>query len=344
MTLPATINSEAQLEEMLSDPSPAAVDAMKRLSGDLLILGAGGKMGTSLARMARRASQMAGVDREVIAVSRFSNARLADELEAEGIGTLRGDLLDERFIGALPDAINVVHMPAIKFGTGENASLTWATNVYLPSLVCRKFIRSRIAAFSTGNVYPLVAVDSGGSRETDPCCPIGEYAMTAVGRERIFQYFSEKHAIPIALIRLNYAIEMRYGVLVDVAMKVYREQQVDVTMGYANVIWQADANSMALAALADADTPPLVLNVAGPERVSIRTLAEKFGELMNKSVQIVGVETDTALLNNGSRGHELYGQPRVSLERLTEWTAEWISRGGSTFGKPTHYDVRDGSF
>ena len=221
--------------------------------------------------------------------------------------------------------------------------MTWAMNVHLPALICRRFHNSRIVAFSTGNVYPFVPVGSGGSKETDPTGPVGEYAMTALGRERMFEHFSKTLEIPISLIRLNYAVEMRYGVLVDVATKVWTERPVDVTMGYANVIWQADANAMTVAALADVANPPWVVNVAGPEQISIRETAEQFGRLMKKPVKFTG-EEERRLLSNGSEGHRRYGSPRVAAKTVIPWTADWIMRGGASLGKPTHFEIRDGKF
>jgi nucleoside-diphosphate-sugar epimerase len=294
--------------------------------------------------MAMRASEAAGVARRVIGVSRFTAAGSEEALQAQGIETIRGDLLDESFLSGLPEVPNVIHMAVMKFGATGNPAQTWAMNVYLPALVCRRFCRSRIVAFSTGNVYPLVPIDSGGCRETDPSDPVGEYAMTALGRERMFDYFSRTRGIRTSLIRLNYAVEMRYGVLNDIGRKVFAGEEIDVTMGYANVIWQADANAMTLAALADAASPPLVVNVAGPELVSVRETAEAFGRLLGKTPRITGRESPTALLSNGSLGYERYGRPRVTCEQLIRWIAGWIQSGGGTFGKPTHFEVRDGRF
>jgi len=284
------------------------------------------------------------VSRKVIGVSRFSDTAIREPLQAAGVETIAGDLLDEDFVAGLPDVENVVHMTGMKFGTRHEPSLTWATNVYMPTLVCRRFRNSRIVAYSTGNVYPLVDVQSSGSVESDPLAPLGEYPMTALGRERMFDYLSRKFDIPLALIRLNYSVEMRYGVLVDVALQVWNEQPIDVSMGYANIIWQADACAMTLAAFADVDSPPLILNVAGPEILRIRDVANRFGELFNKPAQVVGEESPTALLNNGSAGHARYGAPRVSADQLIEWIAAWIQKGGRMLGKPTHFEVRDGKF
>jgi len=341
--LPDIIHDEVKLEELLSEPTEAAIRAVGAAEGDIILLGVAGKMGPTLARMARRASQTAGVKRRVIGVSRFSSHG-EQALQAHGIETIQGDLLDGAFLDSLPDARNVIYMVGMKFGATENAPLTWATNVYLPALVCRRFRNSRIVAFSTGNVYPQVPIHSRGSRETDPSDPDGEYAMTAVGRERMFEYFSRTLDIPVALIRLNYAVEMRYGVLVDIAQKVFAEEEIDLAMGYVNVIWQADANAMTLAALADVANPPFVVNVAGPAVVSVRETAQTFGKLLGKTPRLAGTEASTALLSNGTKGHALYGRPRVSDEQMVRWIAHWIRSGGATLGKPTHYEVRDGKF
>ena len=289
----------AELEENLSIPSARAVAAMGRLSGDIILLGVGGKMGPTLARMAMRASQAAGIDRRVIGVSRFSEPGVRKRLEEHGVETIAGNLLDENFVASLPQVANVIYMAGFKFGASTDPSMTWAMNCHLPSLVCRKYRDSRIAAFSTGNVYGLVANDRGGSVETDVPNPVGEYAMAALGRERMFEYFSRSLHLPVVLLRLNYATELRYGVLVDLAQKVWTEQPIDLTMGHVNVIWQADANAMALSALEHTATPPFVVNVAGEEILSIRQTAEELGRLLDKPVHLTGSEAPDALLSNG---------------------------------------------
>ncbi len=344
MSLPDTIRDPTELDQLLSEPTAPAIEAMSRIDGDMIVLGAGGKMGPTLTRMIQRASQEAAVSRRVIAVSRFSNDALERQLRQEGIETFRGDLLDERTLEGLPDAANVLFMTGMKFGSSKDAATTWAMNTYLPSLVCRRFPRSRILVFSTGNVYPFVAADSGGCVETDPLAPVGEYGMSALGRERMFEYFSRRDSIPMTIVRLNYAVEMRYGVLVDIARQVFEGQPIDLSMGYANVIWQGDANAMALAALADTEVPPFVVNVAGPELVRVRDVSQRFGELFGKQVRFVNQESPTALLSNGSAAHARYGKPRVSLERLIQWIADWLNQGGVIWHKPTHFQVRDGQF
>jgi nucleoside-diphosphate-sugar epimerase len=332
------------LEERLSQPSPAAIEALAAVQGDLLILGVGGKMGPTLARMAVRASHQAGIQRRVIAASRFSDGSLPARLQAWGVETVACDLLDEEAVAALPEAANVIFMTGMKFGASRNPAMTWAMNCYAPALVCRRFRHSRLVAFSSGNVYPLVSLDSGGSREADEPGPIGEYAITVLGRERTFQYFGDRYQIPTALLRLNYATEMRYGVLVDIAQDVLAEREVDLTTPMFNVIWQGDANAMTLAALAHAANPPRIINVAGPEFLRVRDVAEQFGRLMNKPVHFTGQEGSSAYLNNGSEGHRLLGNVSVDAETMIRWTADWVQRGGESLGKPTHFQVRSGKF
>ena len=342
--IPSIISDETRLEALLSEPSDPALKAMARIDGDVMLLGAGGKMGPTLAQMINRASAAIGRERRVIAVSRFSSRKTQQAIEARQVETRRGDLLDESFLRDLPDAPNVIFMTGRKFGSSEDAAATWAMNVYLPTLVCRRYRHSRILTFSTGNVYPLTPIDSGGSRESDPACPVGEYGMTALGRERMFEYFCRTLEIPTTLFRLNYAVELRYGVLVDIARQVDREFPVNLAMGHVNVIWQRDANAMALCALADAEVGPFVLNCCGPELVSIRDTAEAFGRLLGKPPRFVGEEQPTALLSNGSLGHERYGKPTVAVETLINWIAHWVKSGKPMFNKPTHFQTRDGRF
>jgi hypothetical protein len=341
---PASIDTVDTLEELLSRPTSALVAMMGRLEGDILFLGAGGKMGPTMARMAKRATDEAGVQRRVIAASRFSDARAEAELQAHGVETLRCDLLDPAQVAALPKSPNVVYMTGMKFGASGQAALTWAMNTWLPSLVCQHFPESRIAAFSTGNVYGLTPLSLGGSVETDVLHPVGEYAITAMGRERIFEYFSQTKNIPTSLLRLNYATEMRYGVLVDVARKVFAGEAVDVSMGSLNAIWQGDANAMSLLALEHASTPAWVINIAGPEQISVRRAAETFGALMGKAAIIEGDEAPDALLSNGQKGHALFGYPTVPLQHMLEWIADWVMRGGASLNKPTHFENRKGDF
>jgi nucleoside-diphosphate-sugar epimerase len=344
MALPAQIRDVAHLEDLLSEPSPAAIDAVRRVDGDVIVLGVAGKMGPTLARMARRAMDAAGVRHHVIGVSRFSSPDQQRALDAHGIETIRCDLLDERALARLPDAPNVIYMAGRKFGSTGNEPLTWAMNTHVPALVCSRYRRSRIVAFSTGNVYGLTPRGRGGSREEDSPAPVGEYAMSCLGRERMIEYFSGAFGIPVAILRLNYATEMRYGVLVDLASSVSQRQPVDVTMGYFNVIWQADANAMALAALEHAASPPLIVNVAGEEEASVRATCTALGRSLDIPVSFTGREAEGALLSNGSRGWALLGRPRVDLAQLLSWTADWIRRDGEQLGKPTHFESRAGRF
>lgn len=342
---PPMIHDLNDLEERLSQPTEAAIDVLSRLEGDLLLLGAGGKMGPSLARMALRASRSAGVDRRLIAVSRFSDPATAESLSGAGVEVIRGDLFEPDFVASLPNLPLVVYMLGMKFGTSTNPSLTWATNVVVPQLVCRHFQSSRIVAFSSGNVYGPVAVEPGtGSVEMDVPHPVGEYSMSALGRERMFEYFSQAHGTQVTLLRLNYATEMRYGVLVDMAMQIHRGRPIDLTTGFVNTIWQGDANAYAICALEQTTSPATVLNMTGPGRIGCRAVCERLAARMNRSVEFVGEEGPTALLNDSSKIHELYGQPRVSLDQLIEWTADWVQRDGPTLEKPTHFEVTDGKF
>ncbi len=344
MSNPQSIQNVEQLDDLLSKPPAYLIEAMSRIEGDLIILGVGGKMGPTLANMARIASEKAGDSRKIIGVSRFSNEDLQEKLNSWGIETIAADLLDEKVYDKLPDAANVMVMTGVKFGTTGNQSLTWAMNTFMPALAMKRYRSSKIAAFSTGNVYPLTPICEGGSQETDPLIPVGEYATSVLGRERMYEYFSLKNKLPTSLLRLNYACELRYGVLVDLAHKIWNDQPIDVSMGAFNVIWQADANAMALASLEHASSPPYVLNIAGPETLSVRRCCEALAERMEKNLQIVGEESPTALLNNGQKGHQQFGYPSVNALQMIDWIAEWVKLGGEYHGKPTKFEVRDGKF
>jgi nucleoside-diphosphate-sugar epimerase len=333
-----------ELEDRLSEPTPGAIEVLSRLDGDLMLLGAGGKMGPSLACMARRAYAASGVRRRVLAVSRFGGGQVEALLNGHGVETIRCDLLDPGQLQRLPDVPNVIFMTGMKFGSTGQEALTWAMNAYLPGIVCQKFRQSRIVAFSTGNVYGLTPVALGGSLEADVPRPVGEYAMSALGRERIFEHFSRRLGIPLVLLRLNYATELRYGVLVDVARRVFAEEPIDLAMGHLNAIWQGDANAMALQAFTLTTSPPRVLNLAGPELLSVRCLAEQFGRLLGKNVDFRGSESAEAFLNNAQQAHRLFGYPRVSAAQMIEWIAAWVQSGGENLGKPTHFEVRDGGY
>ncbi len=348
MNYPDTIRSIEQLEDLLSTPTPAAIDAMKRVKGDILILGVAGKMGPTLARMLVRASLAADGSprspRKIIGVSRFSNASEETKLNQLGIQTIKADLLDPEQLKRLPDAPNIIYMAARKFGSTGDEPLTWAMNAVLPGMVAQRFKNARIAAFSTGNVYPFTPVTSGGSRETDPTNPVGEYAMSCLGRERAFQHYSKEHNILVSIIRLNYACELRYGVLVDMARKVFAGEPIDLSMGTLNAIWQGDANAMSIASLADATTPAFILNVAGPEILSVRQVCEQFGQLLKKTPKFTGSERPDALLSNGQLGHRMYGHPTITAEQMVSWIAHWIASNQPTLNKPTHFETRDGRY
>jgi len=333
-----------QLEHDLAQPTEELVEAMRRLEGDLLVLGAAGKMGPSLCRLAHRASEEAGTRRAVWAVSRFTDDTVRQSLETAGVRTVQADLLEENALAALPESPNVVLMAGHKFGSSSQPELAWAINVLLPALAARRYASSRIVAFSTGNVYPLTPVALGGSTEDDPVAPVGEYAITALGRERILTYQASARSTPMCLLRLNYAVEPRYGVLRDLADKVKASEPIDVTMGHVNVIWQRDANAIALRALAHCGVPPLILNVTGAETVSVRHVAEAFGEMFDVEPVFEGSEATEVLLSNARRCRELFGPPTVGLAEMIERVGRWVGDGGPGLGKPTHYQERDGEF
>ncbi len=333
-----------ELEDRLSEPTPGVVAALRELPGDLMFLGVAGKMGPTLARMARRASDAAGRKRRIIGVARFTEPGHFRALEAQGIEPIRCDLLDESAMARLPDVENIVYCAARKFGSTGDEALTWAMNTWLPALVCRRFRHSRIVAFSTGNVYGLTPVSGGGSIETDIPQPVGEYAMSCLGRERLFEHFSRTLGIPVVLLRLNYACELRYGVLVDLARRIWTGQPVDVGMGWFNCLWQGDANAMTLQSFALARTPPHVLNLTGPELLSVRTVAEQLGHRMHRPVNFTGSEGQSALLNHAGEALRRFGPPRVAAAELIGWAADWVMQGGVDLGKPTHFESRDGRF
>jgi nucleoside-diphosphate-sugar epimerase len=341
---PILIEDVEQLETLLSEPTPGAIQAMGALDGDVVVLGVGGKMGPTLARMAKRASELAGKKRRVIGVARFSSPSLESRLQAFDIETMRCDLLDQKSLGKLPDAANVVFMAGMKFGTTGQEQLTWAINTFLPGLVGDRYRQSRIAVFSTGNVYGLSPIAKGGSREEDSLNPSGEYAVSCVGRERIFDYFSRTHNTKMTILRLNYATELRYGVLLDIALQVHAGRPVRLSMGYLNAIWQADASAMSLQSLAYATSPPKVINITGPEILSVRKLAEEFGKRLNKFVSFEGAESPDALLSNAQESYQLFGRSLVSVQQLMDWIADWVSRNGTTLAKPTHFEDRAGRF
>lgn len=336
---------EAGLEELLSRPTPGVLASLQETPGDIVILGVAGKMGVTLAMMARRAlDELGRKNDQVIGVARFSDPAAREKLEDAGVETVRCDLLERDAVLTLPDAPNVIFMAGQKFGTSSGPELTWAMNVLVPANACEKYSRSRIVAFSTGCVYPLTPVSYGGSREEDELAPPGDYANSCVGRERVFSYYSQKHQTPVTIYRLNYAIDFRYGVLLDVAQKVYNGEEFDVTMGHANVIWQGDANAQAIQCLAHAGTPPNIFNITGPETVSLRALAHRFAARFGSKARITGEEASTAWLNNAGKAQKAFGYPHVTLDQMVEWVAQWVEQGGSTLGKPTRFEEREGKF
>jgi nucleoside-diphosphate-sugar epimerase len=342
--LPAALGDESVLDELLSEPTDALVEILSRRDGDILILGAGGKIGPTLARMARRASDAVGVSRSVIAVSRFSDGKVREQLEESKVRTHRADLFNPDDVANLPDAESIVYLVGRKFGTQGNQPLSWATNVALPSIVCQRFAGRRIVALSTLCVYPFVTAQGSGSRECDTPRPIGEYAMSALGRERVFEHYSAVNGSPTALIRLTYSVEMRYGVLVDIALRVFNGRPLDLSTGHVNVLWQADVNARILSALDFATSPASTFNVAGPEVLSVEDLGRKFAERFEKTPKFVGEAAGDAWLVAPSANRLLSVVPRVSVDRLIDWTADWIRRGGPTHEKPTHFEIRDGQF
>ncbi len=339
--LPESFRDEIAVEDFMTAPSELLRADLEKVPGDILVLGVGGKMGPTLARLAKRAAP----DRRVIGVARFSEAGLREKLQDWDIECIEADLLDRASLEKLPKLPNVIFMAGRKFGSSGAEHLTWAMNAHVPAMVAEVYAKSRIVAFSTGCVYPYVDVTKGGASEDVPAVPPpGAYANSCVAREAMFEHFSRKFETPGRIIRLNYAIDMRYGVLHDVATKVYRGREIDLTAGHVNVIWQGDANTMILRMLAHCTTPTSPINISGPETISIRWLAVEFGKLFAREPKFIGKEASDGWLVNTTQARALLGEPPVSLTRMIAWTADWISRDQKSLGKETHYDTRDGSF
>lgn len=341
---PEKIANEEQLEELLSRPGNELTGMFSQLDGDIIFLGINGKIGPTMAVMAKRACEKAGVKRRIIGVDRPMSDEQKNYFQKAGIEILTGDMLDTNFINSLPEVKNVIFLAGMKFGSVDNLSLTWAINSYLPALVAEHFKKSRIVAFSTGCVYPLVPIKSGGSKETDMPDAVGEYAQSCLGRERMFEYGSNRFKTDVALIRLNYSVEMRYGVLVDIAQKVKSNQPVDITMGYFNVIWQGDVNDFVLRSLKYASSPARILNITGSDTLSTKVVALKFGELFNVKPTLTGKEAETALLSNSTEAYNLFGKPKMPIEKVIEWIGAWMNADKKLLGKPTHFEVRDGKY
>ncbi len=340
----ALLNLE-DLDAELSRPTEGALDVLRTIPGDVMVLGAGGKMGPTLCRMLRRGLDDLGQkDRRVFAVSRFASGLSISDFKRQEIDAIACDLLNREAVERLPDAPNVIYMAGQKFGTSDAPERTWAMNTIMPGIVAERYADSRIVAFSTGCVYPLVPVDGPGANEESPLTPPGEYANSCVGRERVFQFYAKEHGTPLLLLRLCYAIDLRYGVLSDIATKVARGEPVDVSMGYVHIIWQRDANTRAIQCLARAGSPPVALNVTGLARVSVRELAERFGAALGRKAVIAGRERSTAWLWDAQRSYDWFGEPETNLDEMIEATARWVSLGGPNLGKPTHFEVTDGSF
>ncbi|MCX6903897.1 MAG: NAD(P)-dependent oxidoreductase [Verrucomicrobia bacterium] len=342
--LPDRIQTEAELDQALTQPSPALVEFIRHVSSPLLIVGAGGKMGPTLSVLARRAAEAAGHRLEVIAVSRFREPGCQDWLEARGVRTLNCDLLESEAVRQLPETANLIYLAGLKFGTAQNPAATWTINTLVPARVAERYPGARSVALATGNVYPMSPVSRGGSVEEDALTPLGEYANSAVARERIFEYYSQRHGTTLALLRLFYAVELRYGVLVDLALKVQGGQPIDLTNGHFNCIWQGEANELVLRALSLAGSPPSVWNLCWPKVFSVRDMARRLGDRLGRAPRWVGSEAETALLGNPAKLVAALRPSDLSVDLVLDWVAGWISRGGRVLGRPTHFEVRDGKY
>lgn len=332
------------IDQWFAQPTEGALQTLERMEGDLLILGVAGKMGVTTALMAKKGLEKLGKKNRVIGVSRFSNPAARAKLEKQGIETISADLLNSDDLAKIPQSPNILYLAGQKFGTSDSPEVAWAMNAIVPAKVCERFTSSKIVAFSTGCVYPWVSTTSGGATEDVELDTLGDYANSCVGRERVFAFYSKKNQTPVCMYRLNYAIDLRYGVLVDVATKVLAGEPVDVTMGHVNVIWQGDAIARAIQCLDHTGVPPVAMNITGPETIPVRDLAHRFAAIFKKEAKIVGEETDKCWLNNAARSFRLFGYPEVSLTEMVEWVAEYLLKGGQLLGKPTHFDSKNAKF
>jgi nucleoside-diphosphate-sugar epimerase len=344
MTLPVEIKTEEELEDVLTQPAPALVQFISKVSSPLVILGAGGKMGPTLAALAKRAADQARHDLEVIAVSRFTNPECRAWLEKRGVRTHEADLLKREEVDRLPDSANVIYLVGLKFGTAQNPAATWAMNTIPPALVSERYARSKMVALSSGNVYPMSDIKTLGSQEEDPLTPLGEYPNAVVARERIFEFYSRQNGTAMAMVRLFYAVELRYGVLVDIATKIVRGEPISLANGYFNCIWQGDANEMIIRSLPLAATPPVRFNLCQPQIFSVRSVAVELGEHMSTAPLFADTEAPTALMGDPSRICQALGIPGTRFAQVLKWTADWVRKGGRTLDKPTHFEVRDGAY
>lgn len=336
--------TEQMLDEMLVTPSQKLIEDMKKLDGDIMVVGAGGKMGPSLCVLAKNAIKKAGVTKRVIAVSRFTDEIATNFLHENGIETVGVDLLEEGSIEKLETVKNIIYMAGRKFGTDGEEALTWAMNTYLPGEIAKRFRESRIVVFSSGNIYPMMPIHSGGAAEAVKPSPIGEYGMSCLGRERIFEYWSNRYQIPLVMYRLNYAVDLRYGVIHDIAQNIMHDRPISVSTPVFNCIWQQDANEIAIRSLLHAEFPAVKLNVTGPETVSVRETALKLGKLLEKEPRFVGEEREEAYLNNAGKAIQWFGYPQKGINEMVEMQADWILSGGRALGKATHFEERGGKY
>ncbi len=338
------MNTLKEQYELLLQPSQALLADISKIEGDIMILGAGGKMGPSLAKLAKAAVEKAGLNKKIIAVSRFSEDQVVQELHTSGIETITADLLNEADLQGLPEVPNILYLAGTKFGTQGNESFTWAMNSYLPGRIAEKFKNSKIVVFSTGNVYPLTSVLRGGATENTPTEPLGEYAQSCLGRERIFEYSSKRYHTPVLIYRLNYANDVSYGVLLELAKSVIAEKPIDLSMGNVNLIWQGDANEIAIRSLLHCASPAKTVNITGPELLSVRWIAEQFGQMAGKVPVFVNSEQPTALLSNATECTDLFGYPGTGPKRMMRLIYQWIAQGGATIDKKTHFQEREGKY